>query len=43
MLKERKAQFKDPTSHLPEEETTCTSGPAESIVEEPESHEKKKQ
>ena len=28
MLKERKAQYKDPTSHLPEEETTCTYGPA---------------
>ena len=33
MLKERKVQDEDPTSHLPEEETT--SSPAESVVDEP--------
>ena len=33
MLKERKAQDEDPTSHLPEEEST--SSPAERVVDEP--------
>ena len=33
MLKERKAQDEDPTSHLPEEESN--SSPAESVVDEP--------
>ena len=33
MLKERKAQDENPTSHLPEEEST--SSPAESVVDEP--------
>ena len=33
MLKERKAQDEDPTSHLQEEEST--SSPAESVVDEP--------
>ena len=33
MLKERKAQDEDPTSHLPEEEST--SSPVESVVDEP--------
>ena len=33
MLKERKAQDEDPTSHLQEEE--ATSSPAQSVVDEP--------
>ena len=33
MLKERKTQDEDPTSHLPEEEST--SSPAERVVDEP--------
>ena len=33
MLKERKAQDEDPTSHLQEEE--ATSSPVESVVDEP--------
>ena len=33
MLKERKAQDEDPTSHIQEEEST--SSPAESVVDEP--------
>ena len=33
MLKERKAQDEDPTSHVQEEESTCS--PAGSVVDEP--------
>ena len=33
MLKERKAQDEDPTSHIQEEESTCS--PAGSVVDEP--------